>query len=552
MPNVLPESIKSLDRRFTEMTGLDSIWQGILKNRALIIYLAVIGLLSFTYDLFNFSVNIDSEIHAEGFGPNNGWVMQGRWGMYFLSWLILPDTVMPFTPMFIAMCGSAIGMFFFLHTLSATRSTADYLAAPIAMACPVLYFAYYFTTLGYGLGIGFAAVNIGMFFLTRWTLSGALTAIALFTFGIGIYQAVLPLIMVIFGFYIISLLINTVNITFLEICKRVMVFILVIVVAYVLYELVKRWSLHYVGVPYAAQYLSEFDDFQPTRDYLIPALKKTWLAAWRYYTGGRLYYLYNLFSLKLLFCLSLFFTCVKVLQSPAKLYMRLLGILTVLVILATPMAMLVMNSGEMPPRTMLGVAYVLSGLVFFAASVDSKIVRTIIGVLAITCFYKFTLVNNRYSLANHMTWQADREFSVMLMQRMGEVWHKMPPKDIYSKYPMELVGVRELLPTPFIPHREVIGTSFYYWSAGDIQRVTDLLLTMGITDYKPATQQERLSVVEQAQTMPSWPAAGSVDVINGIIVVKVGPYNPHQIVSMCQPPEDKNSFCVKTLPTLIL
>jgi hypothetical protein len=201
---------------------------------------------------------------------------------------------------------------------------------------------------------------------------------------------------------------------------------------------------------------------------------------------------------------------------------------------------------------MLGVAYVLAGLVFFAASVNSQIVRTGITVLSIICFYQFTVINNRYSLANHMTWQADREFSVMLMQRMGQVWHKLPPKDIYSKYPMELVGVRELLPTPFIPHREVIGTSFYYWSAGDIQRVTDLLMTMGITDYQPANQQQRLSVVEQAQAMPSWPHEGSVDVINGIIVVKIGPYNPHQIVSMCQPPEDKNSFCVKTVPGLIL
>ncbi|HQQ62159.1 MAG TPA: glucosyltransferase domain-containing protein [Pseudomonadales bacterium] len=552
MPHVLPDSLRQLDRRFTEMTGLDAIWQGILKNRALIVYLAVVGLLSFTYDLFNFSLNIDSEIHAEGFGPNNGWVMQGRWGMYFLSWLMLPDTVMPFTPMLIAMTGSAVGMFFFLHTLSATRSTADYLAAPIAMACPVLYFAYYFTTLGYGLGIGFAVVNIGMYCLTRWTWAGALAAIVMFTFGIGIYQAVLPLITVIFGFYIIGLLVNGTNTTFVTLCKRSLVFATVLAIAFVCYELIKRWSLHYVNVPYAAQYLSEFNHFQLSSDYMLPTLQKTWLAAWHYYSGGRIYYLYNLWSLKLLFCLSLFFTCVKILQSPAKLYLRLLGLLTVLVVLATPMAMLVMNAGDMPPRTMLGVAYVLAGLVFFAASVNSKIVRTVIGVLAITCFYKFTLVNNRYSLANHMTWQADREFSVMLMQRMGEVWHKLPPKDIYSKYPMELVGVRELLPTPFIPHRDVIGTSFYYWSAGDLQRVTDLLLTMGITDYKPATQQQRLSVVEQAQAMPSWPDAGSVDVINGIIVVKVGPYNPHQIVSMCQPPEDKNSFCVKTVPGLIL
>lgn len=552
MPKQLSDSIRNFDSRFTDRTGLDAIWQAILNNRAFIFFLAVVSVLSFTYDLFNFSLNIDSEIHAEGYGPNNGWVMQGRWGMYFLSWLMLPDTVMPFTPMFIAMTGSAIGVYFFFYTLSTQTSIARYVAAPIALACPVLYFAYYFTTLGYGVGIGFAAINIGMYLLTRWTWTGAFAAIALFTFGIGIYQAVLPVIAVIFGFYIIATVVNSPDTGLLALCKRLSIFVLVLAMAAVMFEVIKRWSLHYVNVPYAAQYLSEFNDFQISSDYLLPTLRKTWLAACNYYGGGKMFYLYDLLSLKLLFCLSLLFACVKILQSPAKLYLRLLGVLTLLVVLAVPMAMLVMNSGEMPPRTMLGVAYVLAGLVFFAASVNSQIVRTGITVLSIICFYQFTVINNRYSLANHMTWQADREFSVMLMQRMGQVWHKLPPKDIYSKYPMELVGVRELLPTPFIPHREVIGTSFYYWSAGDIQRVTDLLLTMGITDYQPANQQQRLSVVEQAQAMPSWPNEGSVDVINGIIVVKIGPYNPHQIVSMCQPPEDKNSFCVKTVPGLIL
>ena len=33
--------------------------------------------------------------------------------------------------------------------------------------------------------------------------------------------------------------------------------------------------------------------------------------------------------------------------------------------------------------------------------------------------------------------------------------------------------------------------------------------------------------------MPVWPADGSVDVVNGVIVVKIGEYTPKQIMTLC-------------------
>jgi hypothetical protein len=71
---------------------------------------------------------------------------------------------------------------------------------------------------------------------------------------------------------------------------------------------------------------------------------------------------------------------------------------------------------------------------------------------------------------------------------------------------------------------------------------------MGVTRYRAATREERLSVIEKAQAMPAWPYEGSVDVINGIIVIKFREYNPNQLAVICQPPLDTNPVCINNMP----
>lgn len=552
MKNNMPSLLEKLDEQLPALTGANAFCEALQKYKHFFIYLAVIALLSYTYDLFNFSINIDSEIHAVGPGPNNGWVMQGRWGMYLLSWLILPDTVMPVSPMLVALTGLAVGVFFFTRILDCTNTPAAYIAAPLAIACPVLYYALYFTTLGYGLGVGFALANIAIYLLTRWRWVPVLFSIPVLCFAIGIYQAVLPLLAVIFCTYLLNEILHDRLKSPAVLFRYVLLFAVVMSISCGLYVLITKLSLRLAGVPYYSQYMNEFVDFQFTAKYLKPALHKTLLAGWHYYTGHREFYAYNINPLLWLFCFCIFLCVLRIITCPQKILMKILAGIIFLAVLFAPLSMLLMNSGEMPPRTMLGIPYVLAGLAIIAVTGSSNTARIAICLLVFICFYRFTIINNRFVLANHMAWQSDREFSVLLLDRMGRLWDKLPPKDRFTQYPVELVGVRETFESPILLKKEVIGTSFYYWSAGSIDRMIDFLLTMGVFDYKPAVQQQRLSVVDAAEKMPEWPKEGSVDVVNGVIVVKIGPYNPHQIVSMCQPPEDKNDFCVKTVPSLIL
>lgn len=543
------QKVRNLDADLPRLTGFDKVAPFVLANKGLLVYLFIIGLVAYAGDVVNFSLNIDSENHAYGYGAKGSWVSQGRWGMYFLNTMLLPDAIMPVIPMLIAIAGSVIGAVFFVHTLSRSRGVADYLAAPIAIACPVIYFAFYFTTLGYGVGIAFAVTGFGMYMLTRWTWFGALVAAACFCFGISIYQAVLPLLAVIFCLYLVSSVIGGEKVTIGLFIKRTAIFLAVLVVAYVLYEIIKRLALRYLHVAFDTGYISGFVSYKPTREYFVSALMKTLSVSVDYYTGGQQYYLYELIALKVLFFLTLGVSTFRILSADNPWLVRVLAMLALGAAIVAPMMMHMMNGGYMPPRTVLGVPQVLAGLVFFTMCSRSKILQSITAILAIACIYKFSVVNNRYAFANAMVWQADRELSVAIHQRIAEVMPEIAPvRDINGVYPIEIVGWLEYGETPVLVQREVVGASFYKWAAGDVERVERLFRTMGVNDFRAATKQERLSVVEKAKSMPSWPYEGSVRVINGIIVIKLREYNPNQFRSMCSPPLDKDPVCIANMP----
>ena len=60
MKNNMPSLLEKLDEQLPALTGANAFCEALQMYKHFFIYLAVIALLSYTYDLFNFSINIDS------------------------------------------------------------------------------------------------------------------------------------------------------------------------------------------------------------------------------------------------------------------------------------------------------------------------------------------------------------------------------------------------------------------------------------------------------------------------------------------------------------
>ena len=168
--------------------------------------------------------------------------------------------------------------------------------------------------------------------------------------------------------------------------------------------------------------------------------------------------MYDLLSLKLLFLFTATVIFLRIVFAQVGWLLRVAALL--LLVIAAPMAMHLLNNGYMPPRTVMGVPQVLAGLVFFAMSSRSKIVQSITALLAFACLYNFSVANNRFAFSNYMVWQADRELSGKLQDKINEVLPKVAPvNDPFGVYPMEIVGWIELDFPDFTRHLVALKSS---------------------------------------------------------------------------------------------
>jgi hypothetical protein len=242
--------------------------------------------------------------------------------------------------------------------------------------------------------------------------------------------------------------------------------------------------------------------------------------------------LYELRIVAVLFWIVLIVTVVQLLAAPQSVAVKIIGLLALTASLCAPLLMHLLNAGYMPPRTVLGVPFVLAGLVFSASFNSGRALRILLALMVAACFFKFAVVNSRYALANQLNWKADQDLSLLVLQRIHSALQSVP--DQSPPYPVVLVGALRPHESPLYVHRDVIGSSFYYANGGNTSRVVGLLRSMRQFGFREATAEESLAVAGQAGSMPVWPADGSVGVVKNVIVVKIGEYTPHQIVTLCE------------------
>ncbi|QDU10963.1 glucosyltransferase domain-containing protein [Gimesia aquarii] len=523
--------MEKLDDRLSQ-TQTDII-RWIKKERYWLSYLLILCFTSFAYELFNFTLTVDEEFYAERSGPilNNEWVRQGRWSMYLLSYLYPINPIVPFAPLFFTLVCSALAFSIVVRLFSSNRTINDFWAAPLFIACPTLYYVYSFNTLNFGIGIGFLAGALAIYLFTfrrgmsRWFVPAILIA-----FSIGIYQAFLPWILVLFCFSALRLIFES-KVTFKEILKTFISFIGLLVSGLVFYYLISKGFRLALKLN-SNDYIDGFVKYNLSLDYLLQTFKQTLYSMKNHYLGKNDIYDQNILSLLLLFFTTLLSLIFQVLKTKQPLSTKLLGLLIVLLILATPFSLNLISAGVMPTRALLAVPLVLSGFVFLSLSASSIVLRFLIILLVCATTFQFITINNRFAFADYISWQADRALSMRILNRLDELDYGQENKT-NSKRVYALVGNISRPKYSLIVERQTIGASFYNWDQGNVHRVLSLMRSMGIDEYEPATLEQQRSIMQFADTMPIWPQAGSVALKNGVSIVKLGNYTNSQLVPLC-------------------
>jgi hypothetical protein len=73
---------------------------------------------------------------------------------------------------------------------------------------------------------------------------------------------------------------------------------------------------------------------------------------------------------------------------------------------------------------------------------------------------------------------------------------------------------------------EIFGSSFWEHGGADPVRIAAYLRLLGIDSLEPGKMADVAPQRALIEGLPVWPAAGSVALVNGIIVIKLGPMPP--------------------------
>jgi hypothetical protein len=104
---------------------------------------------------------------------------------------------------------------------------------------------------------------------------------------------------------------------------------------------------------------------------------------------------------------------------------------------------------------------------------------------------------------------------------------------IQNKYPSFYTGDKTVYFYGFFPFEfhqdlrlkdsEIFGGSFFTWDNGSNYRIINFFKKANVADYNRVNTQEKLDKVKDSVAqMPKWPEEGSIRLINGIVVVKLG------------------------------
>jgi hypothetical protein len=474
-------------------------------------------LLIYGYELFNFSLSIDEELHTFGSDAPLLWLQQGRWGMALLSRSLPPISALPVVST--ALFGA--GLLFAVAHLAAhyrLQGLSAQLFGVVLIASPIWPHIVEFNSLSYGIGIGLVLCAIGVRLLGNPRRLIAAFGLAALVFAAGIYQTLLlAAIVMALGRGFLADTVKTGNLF-----VRTVRDLALIVGAGIL-----AFCLQYIARRFANATVTYIDIYWRVSDYLANPLvagKASWKVASRLLFGKSRIYLGYGFVLAALplaaFGYSLFRA--QAAQSTPPLTR------VFLLVLALPAALLpvFVSVGTVPARGIVAFPFVVALLVA-CFPVETVIERWAARTYLVVVTVLAATISSQLFYSDHLARERDRLLAASLLERLQQ----LRPAD--KPLRVTLFGEFQAAPREPLKRLEVFGTSFFEHDGGNIYRVTSYLKILGAHHLEPVDLSQVPDIAAKASALPPWPSPGSIALVDGTAVIKLGPISYAQRTRLC-------------------
>ncbi|MBC7490503.1 MAG: glucosyltransferase domain-containing protein [Glaciimonas sp.] len=482
--------------------------------------IAAVIFLSYGYEIFNFNLTIDEEIHAGHSGQWIGWLAQGRWGMALLNYVLVQSPIVPVVSIFLGLAGLVIGIILLLRKTFEINQAGILSITALAITTPTLPFTFTFSTLAYGIGFAFLSLGVSNSLIYKRTLQSVVLACFLAAFAIGVYQT--------FVFALAMLAIvhawryrTETNGNLLSNLKFSAIYFFGSIAAYLIINIVaiKTASLD-------IKYIGQFIDIN---GFLDNPIHRT-IASFR-----RIIEIFslspNLFGIRSIWLsASVFVSIIFCFIFPVlnRRYHTLLH--TVPILIAVILVMVFADAiaqGGAPLRSLVYVPVGIAIVVAYAYTASGKVGRIILISLCWLAVIGNSQINNHLFASS-----ASAEFrDKMLAETIINEIRKINP-DLSAVIKTEVIGNHSWPVTGIQSKTETFGASFFEWDGGNRYRVSAYLNLNGLAAIG-ANEADRVRVYAQGKAMPVWPHAGWIAITNDVLILKFGDYSAPQKASLC-------------------
>jgi hypothetical protein len=478
------------------------------------------ALLCFGMELFHFHWTIDEELIAFTSKPNLQWVAQGRWAMYVWNGLFFPDGVTPLVPQAVALACLVASAALLGAWLAPAGRAPSVLVACLFMAHPVHALMLTFSTAQYGLFLGLLLAVCGAILVAEGAGWRSLAlATTLLTLALATYQpCVLAGLALLFGWAATRLLDASrdgrgVRRELLAAGRRVAFAFAGAVVAYKAIDLAAN-ALARTPSQYLDSGLGGLLGAGGLEARIHWALRAIRVYYWE---GVRLEDRFILAGYVALLAAAVVWLATRPV-APAR---RALAAAAVVALPAVPFSFELAFAAALPERSHVAIPVVVALVAALALSTASRAGRTVLLVGVAALCLRMATLDNKLALAQQLSAQADRDE----VRRIQSEIERLEGYEALPR-PIQLTFVGALQRPADVLYRQVdvVGGSFLSWDNGNPWRIDAYLRTVGITGFRPVDRATWTAMKERVRggLVPAWPARGSVRLIDGIVVVKLG------------------------------
>ena len=451
------------------------------------------------FELTHFTLSIDEEFSNNYLQT----IALGRWGHALLRLFIFPEPYAPWFTTLIALLFTSAAAVIMAKILQFSAHTALCFIV-LFFALPQFAYQLEFSNQADTVGLGFLSAALSVYYFRCASPQYGLSIIA-YVAAISIYQSL--------AFLPVSLILLCVIKENFEGKKNkdtlihLAGFAAISILSVIAYELILLSFQHYYQVS-GASYFSSLISWGKIST--LQVVNQTVNYINDFFTFNAFYGLQP-FSLVVIPFVFLVFSFIRRKGAAGILPVMLLAGL-----LLSPFVMTLISGGFQAPRVLTSLSLVMAGLyALMMTCIRNKAVNTVFSAVmllmgsasASQLFYSDYMSEKADSLlATQITTRLYQTYPDFNAKTTGVYFFGMPERDNMWKK----------------PNSDVFGYSFFNWDGGNNARIIAYYHVSGIASLHKASETQLPAVREQAKTLPVWPTAGSIAMINNVLVVKLG------------------------------